>query len=230
MKNLHSMSHSSVWPGDPHFGAELDYPLFYVCPVLELSETPIIPVYNFEIVSGPNSRRHNFYILSDLLKALDMNETELRQHCSEIFALELTVGEVIKNLKHPYYNGHVTLPASISSCSKSTKVKFLPLCSKLRNLLDIKVVSLDDWFSSSLFELDACWFQYSSHEVVMYAKLTSLYNIVIIKSLPVVHLKLITLLYPYVHTCISKIFLSESCLGTYFLCFRLISNYFVNFK
>ena len=73
-----------------------------------------------------------------------MNESELRQHCSEISALELTVGEVLKNLKHPYYNGHVSLPASIKSCSKSTKIKFLPLCSQLRQLLDIHVVNLDD--------------------------------------------------------------------------------------
>ena len=118
--------------------------MFYVCPILELSESPILPVYNFEIVSGTNPRRHNFYLLSDLLGALKMTESELRQHCSEISAVELTVGEILTNFKHSYYNTHVSLPASVGACSKTTKIKFLPLCSQLRNLLDIQVIDLED--------------------------------------------------------------------------------------
>lgn len=129
---------------DPLFGQELDYPLFHICPVLELSESPLLPVYNFEIVPGKNPRRHNFYLLSDLLEELCMTESELRRHCSEISALEMTVGELMSNLKHPHYNRHVSMPTAIKTLPKSKKVKFLPACSQLRSLLDIQTVNLDD--------------------------------------------------------------------------------------
>ncbi len=127
--------------GDPSFGSELDFPLFYICPLMELSETPMLPVYNFEIVSGSNARRHNFYLLSDLLNALNMNEAQLRQHCSEIAALELTAGEFMFNILRSDY---VRPPAIIHTMSTNTKMKFLPVCSQLKQLLNIQTVNLDD--------------------------------------------------------------------------------------
>ena len=41
---------------DPNFGAELDYPLFYVAPVVEMSEDPHLPVYSLAVAPGSSSR------------------------------------------------------------------------------------------------------------------------------------------------------------------------------
>ena len=41
--------------GSCMFGGEMDHPLYYVAPVMELSETPLLPVYNFR-VAGSDSR------------------------------------------------------------------------------------------------------------------------------------------------------------------------------
>lgn len=40
------------------FGEELDHPLFYVSPIVELSEKPHLPVFNFQISppGTPNPR------------------------------------------------------------------------------------------------------------------------------------------------------------------------------
>ena len=47
----------SLSPGDPSFGEELDFPLFYISPIVELSETPFLPVYNFQVTfEGTNPR------------------------------------------------------------------------------------------------------------------------------------------------------------------------------
>ncbi len=126
----------------PSFGKELDFPLVYICPILELSDTPMLTVYNFEIVVGcSNPRRHNFYLLPDLLEALGMSESQLRQHCSEISALEMTAGEFSAHVKKSVY---VNTPASIMAMPQSTKIKLLPVCSHLRELLDIQTINLDD--------------------------------------------------------------------------------------
>ena len=129
---------------DPSFGQELDYPLFYICPTLELSEAPFLPVYSLEIVSGSNPRRHNFYLLADLLDALCMTESELRRHCSEISALEMTVGEFLGSLNHRHYNRHVLAPTAVKTMPTNKKIKFVPACSQLQRLLDIQTVNLDD--------------------------------------------------------------------------------------
>ncbi len=101
----------------------------------------MLPVYNFEIVSGSNPRKHNFYLLPELLNALNMNEAELRQHCSEIAALELTMTDFLSCIKQSDY---VRPPAIITTMSKNTKLKFLPVCSQLQQLLNIQTVDLDD--------------------------------------------------------------------------------------
>ena len=47
----------SLLPGDPSFGEELDFPLFYISPVVELSEIPFLPAYNFQVTfEGTNPR------------------------------------------------------------------------------------------------------------------------------------------------------------------------------
>lgn len=105
----------------------------------------MLPVYNFEIVAGTNPRRHNFYLLSELLQSLGMTESELRRKfLEEISALEMTVGEFLNNLKHHQYNRHVQVPDDVKGLSKYEKIKFLPVCSQLRELLDIHTVNLDD--------------------------------------------------------------------------------------
>ena len=129
---------------DPSFGQELDYPLFYICPTLELSESAFLPVYSLEIVSGSNPRRHNFYLLTDLLDSLCMTESELRHHCSEISALEMTVGEFLRSLSHQHYNKHVLAPTAVTTMPTNKKIKFLPACYQLQRLLDIQAVNLDD--------------------------------------------------------------------------------------
>jgi len=43
-------------PGDPTLGEELDFPLFFISPIIELSESPFLPVYNFQITPGTNPR------------------------------------------------------------------------------------------------------------------------------------------------------------------------------
>lgn len=70
-----------------------------------------------------------------------MNEGQLRLHCADIAALELTVAEFLLNLQRSDY---VPPPAIINTVSLSTKLKFLPVCSQLQQLLNIQTVNLDD--------------------------------------------------------------------------------------
>jgi len=131
-------------PGFASFGEEMDYPLFYICPVVEMSSKPMIPTYNFEICNGPNPRRHNFYLLSDVLAALNMHEGELKQHCSKIRALQIPVGDILRQLENPHYNRSPVLAVPFQNLPKDVCVKFLPLCSELRRVMDIEVDYLDD--------------------------------------------------------------------------------------
>ena len=89
-------------------------------------------------------RRHNFHLLDDVLEELDMNESELYEHCPDIGTLELTIAEFLKRMKHPYYNKQLLVPENLQSCPKTAKIKFIPLCNKLRSLLDIEINNLDD--------------------------------------------------------------------------------------
>ena len=129
---------------DPKFGVELDHPLFYVSPIVEMSEVPFLPdVYNLEVVSGRIPRRHNFYLLSDVLKALKITESELRKRCHGIRAVELTVDQVISRLRNKFVFGD-SLPHGLRNLPSETKVKLVPLCARLRNLFDIEVANMDD--------------------------------------------------------------------------------------
>lgn len=129
---------------DPKFGIELDHPLFYVSPIIEMSDGPFLPdVYNLEIVSGRNPRRHNFHLLGDVLKALNISEAELRKKCYGIKAVELTVADIKIRLKNGFMYGH-SLPRSIRNLPSDAKVKLVPLCTQLRSLFDIDVENMDD--------------------------------------------------------------------------------------
>lgn len=138
------LPHIIVYTDDPKFGIELDHPLFYVSPIIEMSDGPFLPdVYNLEIVSGKNPRRHNFHLLSDVLKALNISEPELRKKCHGIRAVELTVADIKFRLRNNFMYGD-TMPHGLRSLSSDTKVKLIPLCAKLRNLFDIEVANMDD--------------------------------------------------------------------------------------
>lgn len=128
---------------DPHFGAELDHPMFFVSPIIEMSDIPFLPVYNLEIVAGKNPRRHNFHLLNDVLTRLNMTEPELRKKCHGIRAVELTVADIIFRLKSSF-KYRESLPSTFKSLPRETKVKLIPLCAQLRCLFDVHVENLDD--------------------------------------------------------------------------------------
>lgn len=109
-----------------------------------MSDSPFLPdVYNLEIVSGRNPRRHNFHLLSDVLKALNISESELRRKCYGIKAVELTVADIKVRLKNSFLYGD-SAPHGIKSLPSDTKVKLIPLCTQLRSLFDIEVENMDD--------------------------------------------------------------------------------------
>ena len=112
-------------------------------PIIEMSDDPFLPdVYNLEIVSGRNPRRHNFHLLVDVLRALDISESELRRKCHGIRAVELTVADIEIRLKNSFMYGN-SVPCGIRSLPSDTKVKLVPLCTQLRSLFDIEVENMD---------------------------------------------------------------------------------------
>lgn len=125
----------------PDCGKELSYPLFYITPIIELSDSPFLPVYNFKLVSGINPRTHNFHLISDLLDTLDLSEKELLGYCNQVKPLEMSVAQVLQQMESC---NTYKLPDSIMSMPHTKKLRFLPLCSQLRQLLDIEVENLDD--------------------------------------------------------------------------------------
>ena len=125
----------------PYCGEELSYPLFYVTPIIELSDCPFLPVYNFKLVSGSNNPRcHNFHLISDILDTIVYTEKELLEFCDKVVPLELTVAEVLQQVDTSIHR----LPDNIMALPPNKKLRFLPLCSQLRMLLDIQVENLDD--------------------------------------------------------------------------------------
>lgn len=108
-----------------------------------MSDIPFLPVYNLEIVSGKNPRRHNFHLLSDVLTQLKMTESELKKKCHGIRAVDLSVAEIKMRLRGSF-KYRETLPASFKSLPNETKVKLIPLCAQLRQLFDVHVENLDD--------------------------------------------------------------------------------------
>ena len=132
-----------MYSDDPQFGGELDYPLFYVSPIIEISDVPFLPVYNLMIVPGKNPRRHNFYLLADVLEALNMTESELRKKCKDIKAMEYSVAELKLHCKKSDNFGD-SLPPSLKKLANDTKVKLIPLCAQVQRLLGIDVENMDD--------------------------------------------------------------------------------------
>jgi hypothetical protein len=133
-------------PGCVSFGEELDFPLFYVSPIIELSSKPLLPVYNFQI-SPPgtdNPRRHNFYLMEDLLEMLGMDEEEFIEECHEVNILELTVAEFLHRMKASHYNLQVSVPERFKSLPRKQPIKFVPLCRMLAKMLDVVTENMDN--------------------------------------------------------------------------------------
>ena len=128
---------------DPKFGGELDYPLFYVSPIIEISDVPFLPVYNLTIVPGRNPRRHNFYLLSDVLSTLNLTESELRKKCKNIKAIEFSVADLKMHCKNSYNFGDY-LPPSLKRLANNAKVKLIPVCAQIQSLLGIDIENMDD--------------------------------------------------------------------------------------
>lgn len=126
----------------PFCGEELSYPLFYITPIIELSDCPFLPIYNFRLVSGSNPRQHNFHLISDILNSLDLTEEELLHYCDGVVPVEFSVADIL--LQMDSSSTCHKPPESIMSLPLSKKLRFLPLCDQLRELLDIEVENLDD--------------------------------------------------------------------------------------
>lgn len=131
-------THTSI--DGPNCGEELNYPLFYVTPIIELSDCPFLPVYHFKLSSGNNPRHHNFHLISDILDSLEITEQKLLKHCNKVLPLEMTVAKVMEQMETSYYK----LPEKVLSFPPHKTLRFLPLCNRLRKLLDIDVENLDD--------------------------------------------------------------------------------------
>lgn len=117
--------------------------MFYVAPIIELSDCPFLPVYNFKLVPGTNPRCHNFHLISDILDCLeDFSEQQLLQFCHKVMPLEMTVAKIIEQIEASYL--FHKLPDNIMALPLTKKLSFLPLCDQLRELLDIQVENLDD--------------------------------------------------------------------------------------
>ena len=57
-----------------------------------------------------------------------------------VVPLEMTVGKVIEQMESSYYK----LPERVLNFPLHKKLRFLPVCDQLRQLLDIEVENLDD--------------------------------------------------------------------------------------
>ena len=88
-------------------------------------------------------RRHNFYLLDDILEALTLTESQFWVQCPNIHLHKMTHSEVLKQL-HTHYNGQVSLPQRIRQIPRNSRLKFVPLCTQLQELLNIDVANLDD--------------------------------------------------------------------------------------
>lgn len=91
-------------------------------------------------------RRHNFHLLEDILEATQMTES---QFCDcigpNIRAFPVSGLDISRQLRHPYYNKQ--LEDHLRPTSKNAVLKFIPICSQVRQMLGIEVNNLDDWSS-----------------------------------------------------------------------------------
>jgi len=107
---------------------------------LSTFESPILSSHLLSL----SIRRHNFYLLEDVLEALSLTEAQFREQCPDVCFHKPTVSDVLKQLKHTYYNKQVTVSQRIKTLPRNSRLKFVPVCSQLRELLDIDVANLDD--------------------------------------------------------------------------------------
>ena len=89
------------------------------------------------------NRRHNFYLLDDLLEALDAEEDELVEEC-QVNILELSVAEFVHRMKDRQYNLQSSVPDRIRALPHKQLIKFFPLCQRLSEMLDIVTENLDN--------------------------------------------------------------------------------------
>ena len=108
---------------------ESDFPLFYVTPIIEISDCPFLPVYKFKLSSCKNLRQHNFHLISDIHNSVDVTEEFLLNYCNKVHPLELPVADVLQQMDSSS-NCHKT-PERIMSLPLTKKLKFLPLCQQL---------------------------------------------------------------------------------------------------
>lgn len=90
-----------------------------------------------------SNRRHNFYLLDDILEALSLTEAQFCVQCPDTHLHQLTASEVMKQL-HTHYNGQVSLPQRMKLLPRNSRLKFVPLCTRLQELLNIDIANLDD--------------------------------------------------------------------------------------
>ena len=81
--------------------------------------------------------------MDNLLCELGMTETAFGEICHEVNILEMTAVEFLHRMKEPYFNKQVSVPEKIKSLSKKTPIKFIPLCQKVAQMLDISVENMD---------------------------------------------------------------------------------------
>lgn len=89
-------------------------------------------------------RRHNFYLMEDLLQILEIKESEFIEKCIDVNILELTVGEFLHRMKAPHFNLQVSVPERIKNLPRKRAIKFVPLCRMLSEMLDIVTENLDN--------------------------------------------------------------------------------------
>ncbi len=81
-------------------------------------------------------------MVTDILNTLDLTEEMLLQFCNQVHPVEYSVREVLDQV-NTSENCH-ELSESIAALPLNNKLKFLPLCKQLQDLLDITVENMDD--------------------------------------------------------------------------------------
>ena len=82
--------------------------------------------------------------MDDLLEALQMKESDFIKECDEVNILELTVAEFLHRIKTSHFNLQVPVPDKIKGLPRNKAVKFVPLCQKLSEMLDIEAENMDN--------------------------------------------------------------------------------------
>eukprot|EP00731_Ephydatia_muelleri_P030425 Em0021g948a len=132
----------------PSLGPELDCPLFYISPIVEMCEKPLLPIYNLEVTSGRNARKHNFHILHDVLAEVGLESSEqFRELYPHMRTHSMPVEDVLRQLKSSSHNQQLSHQWELH-CSfrgaNSGSIELVPVCNELRALLGIEVANVDD--------------------------------------------------------------------------------------